>query len=594
MLVIGTDGGTPRASYLGPPTSAEKCPYGLCWLALSPEEKWIYASGQLKDGSYDDGFGTAPHQVVYRLGWDDQGLAKPFIGELHKPGSDEAHFNAPRGIDTDAQGRIYVCDWGNNRVAVFDAEGKWVGKIEVEAPDQVGLDRKSGAVYVLTARRVNKTEELKLVKFPGLGKPAAAEVNLGAPYCTMSVAASGKGTSIWLARTFGEAAQPKRGVERVEDQGDKLSAPVEVIRHRPITDPYQVAASMVNDDVFVHGYSDHVFARVDGKTGEVKAFPKIQGHDVGVGPQGQLEVLLMSSYSPSLVDVSQFDRDGNPANFAGHTTNSLKKLPGNKWGHGCTGSKGFSVSPRGDILVIGALDKAYGVWVYGPDGKLKEGAAVKGLSGTDGSPLMDLAGNFYVAAAAKHADEIMPGAFDPAKPPSRWYSWMYGSVIKFPPAGGALFYKNPDGKPGEWPPAGADQMLKLVSNLRGTEALAEGALWCRGGFTVTPASNWSVGACGCYTSRFGLDYYGRTYLPDVGRFAVQVLDAAGNPVLAFGDYGNPDSAGPGSAIPGPEIPLAWPVAASPGKNGVYVSDFINRRILRVDLTATAEETCAVK
>jgi len=294
------------------------------------------------------------------------------------------------------------------------------------------------------------------------------------------------------------------------------------------------------------------------------------------------------------VDISLFDRDGKPANVPGGGTNSLQKLPGNKWGHGCTGSKGFSISPRGEVLVIGAIDKAYGVWVYGPDGKLKEGASVRGLSGTDGSPLMDLAGNLYVAAAAKHADELMPAAFDPKSPPSRWYSWMYGSAVKFPPAGGALHYKNPDAKAGEWPPAGSDKMMKLVANLRGTEAFADGALWCRGGFTVTPASNWSVGACGCYTSRMGLDYWGRVYMPDNGRFGVQALDAVGNPLFFFGDYGNADSSGPDGAIKQPAIPFAWPVAVSPGKSGVYVSDFINRRILRVDLAAAAEETVGVK
>jgi hypothetical protein len=172
---------------------------------------------------------------------------------------------------------------------------------------------------------------------------------------------------------------------------------------------------------------------------------------------------------------------------------------------------------------------------------------------------------------------------------------MYGSVIKFPPAGGSLYYKSPDAKPGQWPPAGAEKMMKLVSNLRGTEALADGALWSRGGFTVTPGSNWSVGGCGCYTSRFGLDYYGRAYMPDVGLFGVRVIDAAGNLLMTFGTYGNADSPASSSGTASPaEIPLAWPVAVSPGKSGVYVSDFINRRVVRVDLVPTAQELCEVK
>ena len=615
VLVVDPAGGTPRESYLGPLTSADKFPYGLCWLALSPDEKWIYTSGHLKDGSYDDGFKTPPQQVVCRVGWDDKEQPTPFIGELYKAGNDEAHLDAPRGIDTDAEGRIYVCDWGNDRVAVFDAGGKWVGKIDVEAPDQVAVERKSGAVYVLTATSGKKPEVSKLVKFPGIGKPTAAEVDVGFPYCTLSLNATDKGVDLWLARTFGESPQKKRGVEKVEDRDGKLSAPVEVIRHRGLPDVYQIGASPVSDDVFVHSYSEHLFARVDGASGEVKLLPSVKGHDLAVGPQGQVVTLSLTDYGKSLGDVQQYDREGQPLPFAGLGSNAIKGVPGSHWGHASTGSKGLCVAPNGDLVIVGPLEKAYGVWVYGPDGKAKPGPTVKGLSGADGSPQADLAGNLYVATAAKPADEVVPSVFDAKKPPTRFYPWIYGGVAKFPPAGGTLYYKNPDAKGAAWPPAGAEKMLKLVSNLRGTEAFADGALWCRGGFTVTPASNWSVSTCHCYTSRFGLDYYGRVFMPDVGRFGVQALDSAGNPLFFFGDYGNPDDAGAGgvglgtreeagSQVSGPaprtsapgtgRIPFAWPVAVSVGKNGVYVSDFINRRILRVDLVAAAEETAKVQ
>jgi hypothetical protein len=400
----------------------------------------------------------------------------------------------------------------------------------------------------------------------------------------LSLDASGGRVNLWLARTFGEGAQPKRGVERVTDEGGKLLGPVEVIKHRALTDPYQIAASMATDDVFVHGYSDHAIARLGGLTGEVLTYPKLKGHDVSVGPNGELAVLQMTSYSPSLVDVTLHDRTGTQLR-------TYRRLPGNQWGHGCTGSKGFCVSPQGDVLVIGRANGVYGVWVFGADGTLKQSNAVARLCGADGSPMMDLGGNFYVAAAAKPAGELMPAGFDPLKPPTPWYLWMYGSVIKFPPTGGRLLYREPAGTIKEWPTAGTEKMLKLVSNLRGKEALADGALWSRGGFTVTPASNWQVLSCGCYTSRFGLDYYGRVFMPDNGRFGVQVLDSAGHPILFFGSYGNADSAGAGSALEKPDIPLAWPVAVSPGKSGVYVSDFINRRILRVELAPAVEALC---
>ena len=182
----------------------------------------------------------------------------------------------------------------------------------------------------------------------------------------------------------------------------------------------------------------------------------------------------------------------------------------------------------------------------------------------------------------------MPEPFSAAKPPTRFYSWMYGSVIKFPPSGGSLCYRSPDAKAGQWPPAGADKMIKLVRSANGPEMFAAGAQWSCTGFTVAPI------ICHCYTGRFGLDGYGRAFIPDAGLFSVLVVDGAGNPVLRFGDYGNADSAGPGSAIPAPGIPMSWPAAVSVGKGGVYVSDFISRRILRVDLVPSAEATCEVR
>jgi hypothetical protein len=160
--------------------------------------------------------------------------------------------------------------------------------------------------------------------------------------------------------------------------------------------------------------------------------------------------------------------------------------------------------------------------------------------------------------------------------------------------------------------------------------------------------------CHCYTSRFAVDGYGRVFLPDVGLFAVRVVDAAANPLLVFGEYGNADDGGtrddsappcvakPGFAEQGgrgasadegtrgegrgasdgktsqplgdtprtsplaprptsrtsPPAPgrifFAWPYAVSVGKSGLYVSDFLNRRVLRVDLVHAAEETCELK
>jgi NHL repeat-containing protein len=600
LLFVSTDGGIPEGlNYIGPPGSSGKLAHGMCFVAFSPDEKWIYTSGHRKGSGNDDGLlpklggKTPPHAVVYRIGWKDTGFAKPFIGELYKPGNDETHLTRPRGIDTDAKGNIYVCDYDTNRVCVFDKDGKWVGKCEVEKPDQVAVDSKTGAIYVTTFKRTGwKKSESTLVKFAGVGKPAAYSVALGNSYPAMGLDTQGEKPVIWLARTFfntWESPLPRRGVEKVVDLGDKFSAPVEVIKHRSLPDVYQIAASPVNDDVFVHSYSAHQFARVDGVTGEVKRL-KIKGQDIAVGPGGEFYVTRMTSWRPGAKSIDRYDRDGKPLPFPGSDSNEIKGVPGNVYGHGATGTKGLFVSPRGDIAVIDKGPRR-GVSIYGPDGKLKLKKVIDGLSGSDGSPVMDAHGNVYIGTVMRPADRPWPKVFG-KKVPSATYGWMYGSVVKFPPAGGKFYLPPPRWrKPPAgtvWPPPDIDKCTVLATALF-KKAYVRGAEWIRPSF-----SHIGGRGCHCYVGRFTVDWFSRVFIPDVGQFSVLVVDANNNEIIRFGDYGNEDSAGPGSAVSTPEIPLSWPYAVSVGKSGVYVSDFINRRIVRVDLGYVAEETCEIK
>ena len=97
------------------------------------------------------------------------------------------------------------------------------------------------------------------------------------------------------------------------------------------------------------------------------------------------------------------------------------------------------------------------------------------------------------------------------------------------------------------------------------------------------------GGCVCKEARFDLDGFGRLYVPDVLNFCVRVYDNAGNVIATLGHYGNSDSAGAGSAIPDPAIPLGWPMTVGVNRAGrLYVGDVLNQRIVRVDLAYAAE------
>ncbi|MEX0704560.1 MAG: hypothetical protein WD069_20840 [Planctomycetales bacterium] len=65
----------------------------------------------------------------------------------------------------------------------------------------------------------------------------------------------------------------------------------------------------------------------------------------------------------------------------------------------------------------------------------------------------------------------------------------------------------------------------------------------------------SGGKCSCYVNgRFALDYYGRSFAPEVDRFRVVVLDTNGNVILRIGRYGNVDDGRPLIADGGPSAP----------------------------------------
>ena len=72
-----------------------------------------------------------------------------------------------------------------------------------------------------------------------------------------------------------------------------------------------------------------------------------------------------------------------------------------------------------------------------------------------------------------------------------------------------------------------------------------------------------------------------------------MLETNGNEVCTFGSYGNQDSAGPGSLVPAPEIPLCWVQAIAVGDEAAYVGDRLNQRVARVKLGYSAAETVAI-
>ena len=271
-------------------------------------------------------------------------------------------------------------------------------------------------------------------------------------------------------------------------------------------------------------------------------------------------------------------------------------------------ARGIAAGCRGDVFVLwqkAENQKKPGDGVQpnalahiSPDGEHLNDFLVDAEFRCINSPRIDSAGNIYLAVGARPGKMWVPEDFRGmslgktrkqafVQPHGfnadqlNWYALMYGSIVKFGPRGGVI--RNGAGG--------------LPANYAyGTRTEFKGAHWmCPEASTV---ASWRTAGtpdvCLCEASCFDVDGFGRSFFPDALRWQIGAIDAAGNRICRFGDYGNADSAGPDSAIPEPEVPLGWAQAVAVSDRAVYITDRLNRRVLRCKLTYAADETCEVK
>ena len=152
-------------------------------LAASPDGKWLYITcvyikpvGGPLPPHFLHGFWRIPFAATSDL----ESAKTCFIGEGMTPGTDPDQLNTPKGIATDSQGRIYVCDHLGDRISVFTPEGKPIKTIPVQRPDWINVHPQTGEIYLLSCpKRVREHtgygygsgEVFELVKLGSLENP---------------------------------------------------------------------------------------------------------------------------------------------------------------------------------------------------------------------------------------------------------------------------------------------------------------------------------------------------------------------------------------------------------------------------------------
>ena len=614
LLAVAPEGGAPEGvGFVGPQIrppggfmggSGEGGVWFFDHLATSPDGEWIYFVPFKLDDK------NARH-AVFRLKWTDKALGAPFLGKDKEPGNDDAHFSNPQGLATDRDGNLYVCDQGNGRIVCFAPDGKLLRKFMAESPEQIALTPKGDVMYVVL-RKPGKKELSKLLKLSISGKGEAREVaRLDKSIDLIALDVTSSPSKLWAAM--------KGKLAPVLDKGEALELGEPIGSDAGLDYPMFIAADPARNRVLIREKSATrmpVFT-LDLATGKKQPF--LKGQDPALDREGN--VYVMDGYGTN--SLSRYTPDGKPLPFPGAGSNKIDTGPYRGYGPNI-GLQGHCVALNGDIYVVRGSN--YGgvgcfggrIDVFGPDGKLKKGGLIDGRGYGDCGVGVDPAGNVYVGANVKPRDKPFPQAFMGKVPAKGWTWWKqpreapwsytyynaylfhWGSVLKFPPAGGA-FYGHPwEGEKVEQAPptfsvAGAPAgAASYRSAYLGREVKVAGALWRYGGFGIIPSSSDGLlpdPGCVCHNARLAVDEYGRVFVPNVFRFSVEMLDTNGNQLSRIGRYGNTDSAGPGSKVPEPEIAFAWPAFVSAAGGKLYVSDSVNRRVVVVRFEPSAAEEC---
>ena len=116
--------------------------------AIDAKGEWLYLSGYAWCMPWNqDGL----HGVV-RLRLDGKEPPQAFAGtmEQNKDGQGDNQLSLPLGVTCDSAGRVYVCDYMNDRIQVFSDAGKLIKSIRTWKPAYLDIHPKTGELFVFS------------------------------------------------------------------------------------------------------------------------------------------------------------------------------------------------------------------------------------------------------------------------------------------------------------------------------------------------------------------------------------------------------------------------------------------------------------
>lgn len=569
LLRLAADGGAPMAADYAGPWLAESMSGSLC-LAASPDARVLYVS-------------SGADHAVYATSWAPDAPMRPILGTPGQAGVGATGLNNPMGIDTDAQGAIYVADRDNHRVAVFAADGRFLGEIKIEWPQQALVDRRTGAIYVVagsdTGRRggnwtVNRYDRLDA------DKPSAV-LSLHAYWLTVALDRSNEKQTVLYAANIRKPGGSREAADVVKlvDDGAALRQAAVLIDGREPFQPLVAGVDRRRELVYAKTGIWGNYVQIDGRTGAMRPFAlpmhaKANGvHELIVGADGPVIGHVHQEFG-------RLDETLSPVPFSG-TGSYLSHYPRENVFRSYY-AKGGTVAPDGGVYWLhertesgGQADNAMVCSALGADGKERKSPLIEFEDGSAAGIRVDRAGNIYTLNHLKPVGRLVPEEIADQTAPVRQdrHVYSYGSVLKFGPQGGAVRLVGEGPVKARAVPAGRFQLTTVEG--RG-DFETEGVEWVWFGVSSILTSHRRDG-CHCWAPRFDLDDFDRLFLPDQMLNRVHVLDSAGNHLGSIGRYGNADQGG------GDFLPLANPRTVGVSGTALYVGDMSNNGVVRARL-----------
>jgi SMP-30/Gluconolactonase/LRE-like region len=648
---IGTGNASPVKNYNVLPTSA----------AFSPDGKTLYMTGYAwrVPWSFD------MLHVVTKMALDGKRKPEVFKGTFKYngrdvgAGSDNEHFYAPTSVACDKQGRVYVSDYMNDRLQVFDAGGKHLKTIPVKRPAKVVLHKKTQEIFVFSWGVHTRG--------PGKKRPARFQpsmTHMGAfdnpkviarydlpmrvyggfsPWYVLDprdtdaeIDSWAKELTIWLSpgmpskqRNWQKACPlvlvARNGKLEVKvDFGQevrrtvKRATPPMLDRQRLYVNPKSGRLYVGESDAGV-GKSFKQAVRIDPDTGKVKLVElPFDCEDMCFDINGLAYLRtgkLIARYDSRTWREVPWDygeevksvgfsssRDGRRANLV-----SALKTPGHR-SHSFWHMGGLAISPKGHLCVptcnganpgvrtpsnqakkgfqyagkkyVPALYPGRHRWgeihIFDQHGKVVRKDAFPGIGHLNGVGI-DNNDNIYVMASAYRL--FRGKKYDPGLPDD-----LSETVIKAKPGVARVLSKSRRAPV----PLRAAAYPKRPPDIHGGQgaggtAWVEGAEWFYGGVGYAGKNApWDGGGCCCWNARMHVDYFARTFAPELRHFSVAVLDTNGNLIMRIGRYGNVDDGKPLDPRGGPPNPRSIGGDEVALFHGAYLAAHTDRRLFIAD------------